>query len=189
MRFALGILLAPLLLSCAPDAPSTPKAAAARADDACTVAVRFVDSWLHQTRRDRPVVFSDTPDNFFKGPAPGAWFKRSGEYGEAPSPAMLKAAPGMTTDSAVARCPSLRAYLERAHIPYGAKAVAEAQARPGKRAFVLGLTLPRVSPDGTQALSMTSSWSGLNGLGQLFLLERQPDGGWSVKSVQTLLMS
>jgi hypothetical protein len=195
MRFALGILLTPLLLSCSPDAPDKSKAqAAAPVDDACTVAVRFVDHWLHQLRGGRPVVFSDTPDITPNSPAPGPWFKLTGEYGEAPPAAMLANGVDRPRDSAVARCPALRAYLDRAKIPYGAKAVAAATDNAdGDNAYpadILGLTLPSVSQDGTRALTTTSFQSGpLSGLGQFFLLKRQGDGGWPPISAQRLWIS
>lgn len=195
MRFALGMLLLALLSSCSSGSPGKSKAdMAAAVDDACTVAVRFVDSWLKRRSGGRPVVFSDTPDSLFNSPAPGPWFKLTGEYGTTPSRALLAKAPEMTRDSAVARCPSLRAYLDRAHIPYGAKAVADTTRAPDANSLypadVLGVTLPSVSPDGSQALTMTSFQSGpMSGIGQFFLLERQPDGGWPAVSMQNLWMS
>lgn len=195
MRFALGMLFLPLLPSCSPDASDKPKAAATVAvDDACTVAVRFVEHWLGQLRPGRPVVFSDTPDVTPNSPAPGPWFKLTGQYGEAPARDLLEKGQDMPRDSAVARCPALRAYLDRARIRYGAKAVAETVAHAdGEHAYpadILGLTLPSLSPDGKQALTMTSFQSApLSGLGQFFLLERQDDGGWPVISAQRLWIS
>lgn len=195
MRFGLGMLLVPFLSSCSPEAADKPKGVAtAPADDACTVAVRFVDSWLKQRGGGRPVVFADTPNSLPNDPAPGPWFKLSGEYGEAPSSAMLDRGPQMPRDSAVARCPSLRAYLDHAHIRHGAQAVADTASDPDGdniyAADILALTLPSLSPDGTQALTMTSSQTGpLSGQGQFFLLKRQTDAGWPAVSTQNFSIS
>ena len=195
MRLAWGMWLLPLLPSCSPGDPGKSKGAAAvPIDDACTVAVRFVDHWLGQLRAGRPVVFSDTPDVTPNSPAPGPWFKLTGQYGAAPMPALLEKGADMPRESAVARCPALRAYLDRAKIRHGAAAVAETVAHAdGERAYpadILGLTLPSLSPDGRQALTMTSVQSApLSGLGQFFLLERQDNGGWPVISAQRLSIS
>lgn len=197
MRVALGILLVSLLVSCSPQASDKAKKADAAArpmDDACTVAVRFVEGWLRDRHSDRPVVFSDAADTTPNNPAPGPWFKFTGEYGSAPAPELLAKGPEMVRDSAVARCPVLRAYLDRAHISHGAKAVAGivagASGADVYRADVLGISLPSLSPDGSQALAITSIQSGpLSGLGQFFLLERQDDGGWTAISTQRLWIS
>lgn len=192
MRFALGMLLLPLLPSCSPDAPGTPEGGATpRADDACTVAVRFVDSWLDQRRGTRAIVFSDAPDTTPVNPAPGPWFKPTGEYGDAPARALLDKGQEMPRDSAVARCPTLRAYLDGAHIRYGAAAVAQtANAPDGQSLYpadILGVTLPTLGADGTEALTMTSFRSGpQSGQGRFFLLKRQRDGTWPAISLQTL---
>jgi hypothetical protein len=88
----------------------------------------------------------------------------------------------------------MRAHLDRARIPYGAKAVAETQRKldgvSRYPADILGLTVPGVSPDGAQALVMTSLQSGpQSGLGQFFLLKRQPDGSWVRVSLQHFWVS
>jgi hypothetical protein len=194
MRSIPVTLCASLLLSCSPGTPDKPAAAAAQGDDACTVALRFTETWLAETRSSRPLVFSDAPDATMDLPGGGPWTRMNGPGEQAPSPEMLEAAGDLSRDSAVASCPALRAWLDRQHVPHGEKAVSEVVGEPNgtdsHRADILGLTLPVVSPDGTEALTVTSYTTGpLSGVGQLFLLQRQPDGSWRAVSARHLWIS
>lgn len=180
--------LAPMFLLCAVQGCSPGGTGSSMRADACTIAVRFTEAWLGE-RGGGPVVISDAPESAPPRPVPGAWRSPSGAPGEAPSSSMMAAAATLSADSAVARCPALRAYLERARIPYGAsavKAVAEGRA-PGDSypAEIFSLSLPSVSADGTEALVATGTVLGPEaGSGAILLLKQQSGGSWRVVSIQ-----
>lgn len=180
------ILLSCVLPCCSPGGTAADAPATARLDDACTVAVRFTESWLRE-RGGKPVILSDEPESALPRPGAGGWWMPAGGAGEAPSPALLNAT--LSKDSALARCPALRAYLEHARIPHGAGAVRAAVAGLGAEdsypAAIFSLTLPSVSADGTEALVATGLMLGPEaGGGELLLLRRRPDGGWRAVSSQ-----
>lgn len=183
MRFA-PVLFLPTLLSCAPGVPGT-----GHADDACTVAVRFTESWLGGWEK-KPIVLADVEEAYPPKPIAGRWLDPSGAAGEAPSPAMLKAGAALPKESAVARCPALRAYLDQSRIPHGAVAVkavvGEApKAEDSYPAAILDLTVLTVSPDGTEALLATGTTFGPEaGGGEIYYLKRRSDGRWRVVSSQ-----
>jgi hypothetical protein len=185
MRFA-SILMLCMLSGCS----SGGGLSGASKDDACTVALRFTEGWLHE-RGGVPVVFSHTLEGGVPLPISEGWQAPSGGPGEVPPPAMLAMAARLNTDSAVVKCSTLRAYLDRMQIPYGAaaeKAAMEGQGRDAGdehgavgmfSAEIFELSVPGVSADGTMALIMTGRLSAPElGGGSLLFLKRQPDGSW-----------
>jgi hypothetical protein len=149
--------------------------------------VRFADGWLREWG-NHPIILTEGPEITAPRPHAGAWQAMAGAGGT-PSPAMLKVGATLSTDSAVARCPALRAYLDRRHIGHGASAeravAGKFQAEQSYPLAVLSMSLPGVSPDGGEALVATGSLFGPEaGGGELRLLRRKPDGSWSTVSAQ-----
>ncbi len=182
--------LASMLVLCMLPGCSQDTAISAPKDNACTVAVRLAETWVRERGR-QPIVFSDRVEGGVPLLIPEGWQAPSGGPGEVPPPSVLAMATRLSTDSAVVRCPTLRAYLDRVRIPYGA--AAEKAATEGKRKDVTGkhvpvglfsaeifsLSVPGVSADGTMALIVTGSLSAPElGGGSLLFLRRQPDGSW-----------
>lgn len=162
-------------------------------DDACTVAVRFTEGWSRE-RGGNPVVFSDEPESSVPRPLPAAWRLLSGDPGGAPSPSTLRTAGTLPTASAVARCPALRALLDRGRIKHGADAIkAAVDGRGADDSYpieIFSLSLPSVSADGTEALVATGTvWGPEAGGGQILLLKRQADGSWHAVSGQPTWIS
>jgi hypothetical protein len=188
MRLASMLVLC-MLPGCLPGGGA---ASTAHKDDACTVAVRFTQTWLREWG-NRPVVFSDAGDGGSLIPTDGwesrtdGWQTRPGEAGETPPPSMLGDNAALSGDSALARCPTLRAYLERARIPYGAGATKAAQERRDRNGLfsveILSLSLPKVGVDGSVALVEVGRFPAPDlGGAEMLLLRRQPDGSWRAVS-------
>lgn len=188
MRLASMLVLC-MLPSCSPGGGVSRVAK----DDACTVAVRFTESWLRE-RGGNPIVFSDEPESSVPRPVPGAWRLLSGDPGGAPSPSTLRTVGTLPTASAVAHCPALRAFLDRTRVKHGADAVkAIVDGRGPDDSYpieIFSLSLPSVGADGTEALVATGTVSGPEaGGGQILLLNRRADGSWHAVSSQPTWIS
>jgi hypothetical protein len=170
----------------------------------CVVAIDFIKGVMAahaaSRQRDTLLVFSDEPDRFeMRATRDDRWHNASGA-GEIEIPSLDLSAKFIAQGgaSALRHCRSVRNFLTDQHIPYGPGAVKRARgsvAGPGISgpvfdAEIVGLTVPAVSEDGTQALLSSGSDSGVHmASGNYYYLRPDDDGIWRVRSVVMRWMS
>ena len=185
-------------LCCLAQGCGAPVTKSAPVVEPCAVALDLVIGTVAHFR-GRAVVFSDEDEGLMP---PSVDTK--GWYGpEALQPVAVSPPPAALVDrlnrtravSAVASCPAVRAWLDKAGIAHGAKAVDRAvdprrMTAQGYAETVLGVSVPVVSADGADALVLTHNVSApLGGGGQANRLRRGANGRWTVVAIRGLWVS
>ena len=191
MRALNPVLIFPLLLS----APAQGSATASLADPAsvaCSVAAAYVVTVIAEAK-NRPVVFTRHDKPSTSAITGGRWWKTDGTRLVRPPAALIRRFEDQVNRNAVGRCPSVRRLLDSRRVGYGQKAV-DAVYSPDPsilfKARVYTISVPVVSADGKKAILYSSGVSGLMATGAyLELLERQPNGKWTVVANSALTVS
>lgn len=193
LRSLLALYLSVLLLSaCGTGAGGGVQAA--RPSPECALAESYIASFPSVQKRDR-VVFTDADERLPDEPALGAWTEVQGQEPQpvpAPSAALLAATKLKAGVSAVRACANVRALLDRQGIHYGSDAAYMATRGEGELfgAAVLGVALPSLSADGTEAVLAVSERAGrLFGSGNIEHLKRKRDGTWTIVGVLEVWVS